>query len=134
MNRLEAANGVILRLVHLKSLVTSMIFNGHIIKKGTPLDKPVTSTNTVCDALNSNHVFKDRLPDTPFVQNNTCYFSYIRMYIFSLQRLLLTFALQMRERRLNNCLLLHVHNAVATEFVCAHDERKKIFSLCLHEY
>ncbi len=110
-----------------------------IVKKDTSI-KRVTSTSTICDAMNSNHIFKEMLPS---VHN------LLRLYktlpissatserTFSALRRLLTYLRSsMTERRLNNCLLLHVHKevtdsldlvAVATEFICMHDERKKYF-------
>ena len=54
----------------------------------------------------------------------------------ALRRLFTYLRSSMTERRLNNCLLLHVHKditdsldliSIASEFVCANDERKKYF-------
>ena len=110
-----------------------------IMKKDT-IVKRVTGTNAVCDAMNSNHVFKEMLPTVHQL---------IRLYkiipitsatserTFSALRRLFTYLRSsMSERRLNNCLLLHVHKdvtdsldliSIASEFVCAHDEHRKHF-------
>lgn len=112
-----------------------------IVKNDTSI-KRVTSTSTICDAMNTNHIFKEMLPS---VHN------LLRLYktlpissatserTFSALRRLLTYLRSsMTERRLNNCLLLHVHKdltdsldlvAVATEFISMYDERKKYFGV-----
>ena len=84
-----------------------------IIKKATPCVKTVTSIQTICDAMNSNDVFKDMLPTVHQL---------LRLYMtvpitsatsertFSALRWVLNFLRSsMAERRLNNCLLLHIH-------------------------
>ena len=110
-----------------------------IIKKYTSV-KQVTSITTICDAMNSNDIFKEMLPTVHQL---------LRLYktipitsatserTFSALRRLFTYLRSsMTERRLNNCLLLHVHKditdsldliSIASEFVCANDERKKYF-------
>ena len=106
------------------------------MKKDT-IVRRVTGTNAVCDAMNSNHVFKEMLPTVHQL---------IRLYktipitsakserTFSALRRLFTYLRSsMSEHRLNNCLLLHVHKdvtdliSIASDFVCAHDERRKHF-------
>ena len=96
--------------------------------------------HTICEALNSNNVYKEMLPSVH---------SLLRLYItipitsatseqtFSALRRLLTFLRStMTEKRLNNCLLLHVHKSytdaldltsVAKEFIHRQDERVKYF-------
>ena len=86
-----------------------------IIRKDTSV-KQVTSITTVCDAMNSNHIFKEMLPTVHQL---------LRLYktipitsasserTFSALRRLLTYLRSsMTERRLNNCLLLHVHKDI----------------------
>ena len=111
-----------------------------VIKKGCPSVKKVTSIDTICEAMNSNSIFKEMLPTV----HQT-----IRLFItvpitsatsertFSALRHLLTYLRSsMTEKRLNHCLLLHVHKeltdsvdlvAVAKEFIDSYDERKKYF-------
>ena len=111
-----------------------------VIKKGTPFVKKVTSIQTVCEAMNSNNVFKEMLPTVHQL---------LRLYttvpitsatsertFFALRRLLTYLRSSMTERRLNHCLLLHIHKeltdsldliSIAKEFVRLHNERKKYF-------
>ena len=111
-----------------------------VIKKGTPNVRKVTSIHTICEAMNSNNIFKDMLPTVH---------QQLRLYMtvpitsatsersFSALRRLLTYKRSsMTERRLNHCLLLHFHKEltdsldlvlVANEFIRLHDERKKYF-------
>ena len=111
-----------------------------VIKKGTPFVKKVTVIHTICEAMNSNNIFKDMLSTVHQL---------LRLYLtvpitsatsertFSALRRLLTYLRSsMTERRLNHCLLLHIHKdltdsldliSVAKEFVGMHDERKKYF-------
>ena len=111
-----------------------------VIKKATPCVKKVTVIQTICEAMNSNSVYKDMLPTVHQL---------IRLYMtvpitsatsertFSALRRLLTYMRSsMTEKRLNNCLLLHIHKeltnsldliSIAKEFIGRHDERKKYF-------
>ena len=111
-----------------------------IIKQGTPSVKEVTSIRTICDAMNSQPVFKSMLHE---VHN------LLRLYLtvpissataertFSALRRVLTYLwATMTEKRLNNCLVLHVHKCItdecdlvkiAKEFVMVNDERMKYF-------
>ena len=111
-----------------------------VIKKGTPFVKKVTSIDTICEAMNSNNIFKEMLPSVHQL---------LRLYLtvpltsatsersFSaLQRFLTDLRSSMTERRLNHCLLLHIHKEltdsldlilVAKEFVDLHEERKTYF-------
>ena len=99
--------------------------------------KKVTSVAAICDAMNSNNVFKELLPAVHML---------IRLYItipitsstsersFSaLKRLYTYLRSSMKENRLNNCLMLHIHKdytdqldltAVAKEFVDRCDRSK----------
>ena len=111
-----------------------------VVKKANPNVKKVTSIHTICEAMNSSAVFKDMLPTVHLL---------LRLYLtlpvtsatsertFSALRRLFTYLRSsVTEKRLNNCLLLHVHKeltdsldlvAVASEFVSLYDERKKFF-------
>ena len=111
-----------------------------VIKKGTPCVKKVTSIHTICEAMNSNNVFKEMLPTVH--QLHRLYMtvpitSATSERTFSALRRLFTYLRSsMTERRLNHCLLLHIHKeltdsldltSAAKEFVVLHDERKKYF-------
>ena len=111
-----------------------------IIKKAIPEVRIVTSIHTICDAMDSNEVFKERLPAihnllrlcltipiTSATAERT--FSALKQ-VFTYLRSTMT------EQRLNNCLLLHVHKkltdelnlvSVAREFVARNEERIKYF-------
>ena len=111
-----------------------------VVAKAAPDVKIVTSIETVCDAINSNHIYKEMLSSVHLL---------LRLYMtipitsatsersFSALRRLLTYLRSsMSEQRLNNCLLLHVHKEItdsldhtliAKEFIEANDERKKYF-------
>ena len=111
-----------------------------VIKKGCPSVKKVTSIDTICEAMNSNSIYKEMLPTVHQI---------IRLYLtvpitsatsertFSALRRLLTYLRSsMTEKRLNHCLLLHIHKeltdsmdlvVVAKEFIDLYDERKKYF-------
>ena len=150
---LKAANGnnCETEIVHLtkscyKNDITWSDFSRHIpllhdvIKKGCPSVKKVTSIDTICEAMNSNNIFKEMLPTVHQI---------IRLYMtvpitsatsertFSALRRLLTYLRSsMTEKRLNHCLLLHVHKemtesldlvSVGKEFIDLYDERKKYF-------
>ena len=111
-----------------------------VVRKGVPEVKKVTSIHTICEAMNSNDVFKEMLPTVHQL---------LRLYLtlpitsatsertFSALRRLLTYLRsKMTEKRLNNCLLLHIHKdftdvldllSVAKEFISVTDERQKYF-------
>lgn len=111
-----------------------------VVQKGVPAAKKVTSVHTICEAMNSNDIFKEMLPTVHQL---------LRLYLtlpitsatsertFSALRRLLTYLRsKMTEKRLNNCLLLHVHKdltdsldliSVAKEFIGLTDERQKHF-------
>ena len=110
-----------------------------VIKKGTPKVRRVTSIHTVCEAMNSNAAFKDMLPTVHqllWLYLTLPITSAISERTFSALRRLFTYlrtSTCMTEKRLNNCLLLHVHKkltdslylvAVASEFTSLYDERK----------
>ena len=107
----------------------------------------VTSVHIICDAMNSNDIFKEMLPTV----------HQLRLYltlpitlatserIFSALRRLLTYMRsKMTEKRLNNCLLLHIHKdnitdslnvtSVAKEFISLTDERFLDLSSSLWTY
>ena len=126
--------------VDLEELKVQLALLPDVIKKGTPEVKTVTSIHTVCEAMNSNELFKEMLPAVHKL---------LRLYLtipitsataertFSaLKRLSTYLRSTMTEKRLNNCLMLHVHKeftdsldsiSVAKIFVSAYDERKKYF-------
>ena len=103
--------------------------------------RKVTSIRTISDAMNSNPSYKVILSE---IHN------LLRLYLivpvtsatsertFSvLKRLLVYLRSTMTEKRVNNCLLVHVHKdivdelnlkEIAVEFVSVNDERRKHFS------
>lgn len=111
-----------------------------VVSRATPDVKKVTSIRTVCDAISSNHVYKGMLSSVHLL---------LRLYMtipitsatsersFSALRRLVTYLRSsMSEKRLNNCLLLHVHKEItdslnltliAKEFIEINDERRKYF-------
>ena len=111
-----------------------------IIKEACPDVKKVTSIQTVCDAMNTNKTYKSVLSEVHKL---------LRLYLtipvtsstaertFSVLRRLLTYLRSiMTEKRLNNCMLLHVHKDltdkideidVAKEFISVNNERKLFF-------
>ena len=110
-----------------------------MIKKGCP---SVKKADTICEAMNSNSIFKEILPTVHQI---------IRLYLtvpitsatsertFSALRRLLTYLRSsMTEKRLNHCLLLHIHKeltdsmdlvVVAKEFIDLYDERKNTLDI-----
>lgn len=111
-----------------------------VIRKSIPSVKKVTSVQTICDAMNSNSIFKEMLSSVHLL---------LRLFMtipissatsersFSALRRLFTYLRSsMTEKRLNNCLLLHVHKdltdsidltLIAKEFIDCNDERKRYF-------
>ena len=111
-----------------------------VIKHGTPLVKKVTSIQTICEAMNTHSVYKTMLSE---VHN------LLRLYLtipissstsertFSALKHVLTYLRSsMSQKRLNNCVLAHVHKDalehldmvdIAKEFVMVNDERLKHF-------
>lgn len=111
-----------------------------IVKEACPAVSTVTKVQTVCEALNSNKVYKVivsevhkllklylTIPITSSTSERT----------FSVLKRLLTYLRStMTEQRLNNCLLLHIHRQqtdelnlkdLAKEFVSINSERKLFF-------
>ena len=110
-----------------------------VIHQVFPTVKKVTSIRTVCDAL-TEHSYRQMLSEVHKL---------LRLYLtlpvtsstseraFStLRRLLNYLRSTMTEKRLNNCLLLHVHkdltdslnlHDIAVQFINANDERIKYF-------
>ena len=108
-----------------------------VVQRSVPGIEKVTSVHTICDAMNSNDIFKEMLPTVHQL---------LRLYLtlpitsatsertFSALRRLLTYMrLKTTEKRLNNCLLLHIHKditdslnltSVAKEFIGLTDERQ----------
>ena len=101
-----------------------------VIKQSSPEVKNITSIQTICDAMNKEDIFKDMFPT---VHN------LLRLYFtipvtsatsertFSALKWVFTYVRStMTEKRLNNCLLLHIHKdltdsldltSVAMEFI-----------------
>ena len=110
-----------------------------VIHQVFPSVRKVTSIRTVCDALMENsykHMLSEvhkllRLYLTIPVTSSTS-----ERTFSTLRRLLTYLRSTMTEKRLNNCLLLHVHKDltdslnlqdIAIQFICANDERRKYF-------
>lgn len=111
-----------------------------VIKHGTPLVKKVTSIRTVCEAMNAQSVYKTMLSDVHKL---------LRLYLtipissstsertFSALKHVLTYLRSsMSQKRLNNCVLAHVHKNmldgldivdIAREFIMVNGERIKYF-------
>lgn len=122
------------------SLKTQLSLLADVIKQASPCVRRVTSVRTIADAMNSQEVYKSLLSEVHKL---------IRLFLtlpvtsatsertFSALRRLLTYLrATMTEKRLNNCLMLHVHKdvtdslnitAIAEEFVSTNDDRKKHF-------
>ena len=97
--------------VDITSLETHLKLLPDVIKQGLPFIKEVTSVATVCDAMNTNNLYKQMLPT---VHN------LIRLYytipvssatagraFSAFKRILTVTCSTMTEVRLNNCFLLH---------------------------
>ena len=108
---------------------------GDMIRQALPEVKLVTSVRTVCDAMNSQAVYKSlfsevhkllRLYLTPITSATA------ERTFSDLRRSDTYLRTTMTQKRLNNCLLLHIHNdacdmqVIANEFFC-NDERRKYF-------
>ena len=111
-----------------------------VIKNAAPQVKKVTSVRTISEAMNVQKVYKEMLSEVH---------SMLRLYLtvpissatsdrtFSaLKRVFTYLRSSMTEKRLNNCLLLHIHKEtldscdvveVAKEFISAKEERRKYF-------
>lgn len=123
------------------SLTTQLSLLHDAIKEACPLVRKVTTIRSVCDAMNAQNSFKSLLSEVHKL---------LRLYLsipitsataertFSVLRRLLTYLRStMTEKRLNNCLLLHVHKKdlahninlidIAKEFTLANDDRKRYF-------
>lgn len=122
------------------SLTAQLSLLHDAVKEACPLVRKVTTIRTVCDAMNAQNSFKSLLSEVHKL---------LRLYLsipitsataertFSVLRRLLTYLRStMTEKRLNNCLLLHVHKDlthniniidIAKEFTLANDDRKKYF-------
>lgn len=111
-----------------------------VIKSFDPIIRKVTTVRTVCDAMNSNTVYKQMLSEV---------YKVLRLYLtipvttatsersFSVLKRLLTYLRStMTEKRLNNCMMLHVHKdktdsldllQVAKSFISVNSERQQYF-------
>jgi len=152
---IKAANGqgyesMILSLEHscyvedldFAALTRHLPFLPGVIKNFDPAIRKVTKVRTVCDAMNSNTVYKQMLSEVHKV---------LRLYLttpittatsersFSVLKRLLTYLRSaMTEKRLNNCMLLHVHKdkaddldllQVAKSFISVNSERQQYFGI-----
>ena len=87
-----------------------------VIKHGTPLVKKVTIVRTICDAMNVQTAHKATLSEVhkllwlylTFPLTSTA----AERTFSALRRLLTYLRSTMMEKRLNNCLLLHIHKDV----------------------
>ena len=111
-----------------------------MVKTSLPSVKSVTSLHTICDAMKTNQIFKEmfssvhlmlRLILTSPITSATAERTFSALkHLYTYDRSTMT------EKRLNNCLLLHVHKdptdsldlvSIAQEFVLKYDDRKKYF-------
>ena len=111
-----------------------------MVKNSLPSVKSITSLHTICDAMNTNEIFKEmfssvhlmlRLILTSPITSATAERSFSALkHLYTYDRSTMT------EKRLNNCLLLNIHKditdsldlvSIAQEFVSKYDERKKYF-------
>ena len=111
-----------------------------VIKHGTPLDKKVITIRTVCEAMNAQSVYKTEvhkllqlyltIPISLSTAERT--FSALKHVLTYLQRS------SMSQKRLNNCVLAHVHKNmldgldivdIAREFIMVNGEQIKYFGL-----
>ena len=106
-----------------------------MVKTALPNVKSVTSLNTICDAMNTNNIFKDMFSSVHLVhrlQLTSPITSATSERTFSALKHIYTYVrLTMTEKRLNNCLLLHIHKdltdsldlpSIVREFVFKYDE------------
>ena len=111
------------------------------IKVALPSVKKVTSIRTICDALNTQTVYKDMLSE---VHNQLRLFLTIPITTatsertFSALRHVLPYLRSsMTEQRLNNCLLLYVHKELTDSLglvkirkdIVNNEERRKHFGM-----
>ena len=78
--------------------------------------KKVTSIDTICEAMNSNNIFKEMLPN---IHQMICLYLTVPVTsatsertFSALQRLLIYLRSSMTEKRLNYCLLCHIHKEI----------------------
>ena len=130
-----------LDFVHLKRQLPLLV---DVIKQLKPVILKVTTVRTVCEAMSTNNTYKLMLSEVHKL---------LRLYLtvpvtsstsertFSAMKRLLTYLRStMTEKRLNNCLLLHVHKdltdqlnlfEIANEFISLNPQRK-IFWFLFH--
>ena len=125
--------------VNLEKLERQLSFLPDVIQVALPSVKTVTSVRTVCEAMKANknrelleEVHKLlRLYITIPITTSTAERSFS-----TLRRVLTYMRSTMTEKRLNNCLMLHIHkdltdeldiNNIASTFVSANNERLKYF-------
>ena len=111
-----------------------------MVKTSLPSVKSVTSLHTICDAMKTNQIFKEMFSSVHLILRlilTSPITSATAERTFSALKHLYTYDQStMTEKRLNNCLLLHVHKdltesldlvSIAQEFVLKYDDRKKYF-------
>ena len=111
-----------------------------VIRQALPSVTKVTKVRTICDAMNVQDTYKEMFTETHKL---------LRLYLtipitsstseraFSTLRRVLTYIRSsMTEKRLNNCIMLHMHKSttdslklqvIAKEFIHANNERLKYF-------
>ena len=89
------------------------------VRKSNPAVKKVTSVRTLCDAMNRCSAYKSVLSDvhklfrlylTVLITSNTS-----ERTFSALKRLVTYLRSTMTEKRLNNCLLLHIHKELTDQ-------------------
>lgn len=111
-----------------------------VVRQALPSVSKVTSVRTICDAMNTQSVYKTMLSEVHNI---------LRLFLtvpitsatsersFSAMRRILTYLRSsMSEQRLNNCMLLHIHHditdscdmeAIAKDFINVNAERTNYF-------
>ena len=108
-----------------------------LISQELPTVKKVTSVRTICDAMNSNRVYKTMLSQIhkllrlyltiPFMSATS------ERSFSGLKRVFTYVRSTMTEQRLNNCLIMYTHKhltdikSIAKEFIAASEERRLHF-------
>ena len=126
--------------IHFDSLRRHLSLVCDLVKEAIPGVHKVTSIHTVCDAMNMSNAYKSMLSEVHKL---------LRLYLtvpiasstseqtFSAMKRLLTYLRStMTEKRLNNCILLHVHKDltdqlnitdIAKEFISANSDCHRYF-------
>ena len=126
--------------VEIDQLSRKLPLLGDVIKQALPSVKQVTTIRAICDAMNTESVYKSMLSEihkllrlylTIPISSSTSERSFS-----ALKRVLTYIRSTMSEQRLNNCMMLHIHkeitdscdmHEIAKEFVSANSERQRFF-------